>query len=151
MTGGKGLHPACRRQKAKVWNAAYNGRRHDSRRTLPAAIACTNKRKKPEMGRAFHCCFATSDRLFFLGSLMNSYIRRELKSGINLKTGWSLSAALSTLVLTGYGLYYLTGEADRTVWSMVHWMLGLALPVVLSLHIARGRVIRHRSHYSVSK
>jgi hypothetical protein len=82
--------------------------------------------------------------LFFLGSLMNSHIRRAIKGGQNLKTGWSLIVALLALIVTGYGLYYLAGEADRVVWSTLHWVLGLALPVVLILHIALGRAIRRR-------
>ena len=82
--------------------------------------------------------------LFFLGSLMNSHIRRALKGGYNLKTGWSLIVSLLVLIFTGYGLYYLAGEADRVIWSTTHWILGLALPTILFLHIALGRAIRRR-------
>jgi hypothetical protein len=86
--------------------------------------------------------------LFFLGSLMNSHIRRAIKAGDNLKTGWSLIVSLLVLIFSGYGLYYLAGEADRPAWSTLHWILGLALPVVLVLHIAIGRAIRQRRHAS---
>ena len=82
--------------------------------------------------------------LFFLGSLMNNHIRRALKTGINLRTGWTLIVTLATLILSGYGLYYLAGEADRRAWSTVHWVFGLVLPAVLTLHIVLGRTIRRR-------
>lgn len=82
--------------------------------------------------------------LFFLGSLMNNHMRRAIKAGDNLKTGWSLIVSLLVLIVSGYGLYYLAGESDRPVWSTLHWVLGLALPVVFVLHIAIGRAIRRR-------
>lgn len=77
--------------------------------------------------------------LFFIGSLMNSHIRRALKSGRNLMSGWSMIAVLVALVVSGYGLYYLAGEESRPVWSAVHWIIGLAFPIVITLHIILGR------------
>lgn len=82
--------------------------------------------------------------LFFLGSLMNAHIRRAIKAGRNLATGWSMIAGMLLLIASGFGLYYLAGEADRPAWSMVHWIVGLAASAVLILHVLLGR--RSRLH-----
>lgn len=77
--------------------------------------------------------------LFFLGSLMNAHIRRAIKAGRNLVTGWGMIAAMLLLILSGFGLYYLAGEADRGVWSAVHWVLGLAASLLFIAHVKLGR------------
>ena len=80
--------------------------------------------------------------LFFVGSLLNAHIRRALKSGRNLASGWSMIAILSALTVSGYALYYIAGEADRPVWSAVHWVIGLALPVWVIVHVMLGKSSR---------
>jgi len=77
--------------------------------------------------------------LFFLGSLMNAHIRRAIKAGHNLLTGWSMIAAMLLLIASGFGLYYLAGEADRPAWSILHWIVGLLGAVLFVLHIVVGR------------
>lgn len=77
--------------------------------------------------------------LFFIGSLMNGHIRRALKAGRNLYSGCSMLAALAALTLSGYGLYYLASEQNRPVWSAFHWILGLAIALLLPAHIVLGR------------
>jgi hypothetical protein len=80
--------------------------------------------------------------LFFLGSVMNSHIRRALRSGRNLASGWAMIGTMALLVFTGFGLYYLAGEGSRAQWSLVHWMVGLALPVLIVAHVLIGRASR---------
>lgn len=77
--------------------------------------------------------------LFFVGSLLNLHIRRALKAGRNLLTGWAMIATLLFLVVTGYGLYYLAGEADRPLWSLLHWAVGLGAALLFVLHVVIGR------------
>lgn len=77
--------------------------------------------------------------LFFVGSLMNSHIRRALKARRNLRSGLSMISALVALTVSGYGLYYLASEQSRPVWSAVHWIIGLALPLLLVVHIVLAR------------
>ena len=85
--------------------------------------------------------------LFFVGSLMNAHIRRALKAGRNLATGWGMLLTLSLLTASGYGLYYLAGEADRPLWSATHWIVGLAMGLLIVLHVALGRRgSPHRAH-----
>lgn len=81
--------------------------------------------------------------LFFLGSLMNSHIRRALKAKRNLASGWSMIGAMMLLTVTGFGLYYLAGESNRMVWSSIHWAVGLGLAVLVIAHVGIGRASRH--------
>ena len=76
---------------------------------------------------------------FFVGSILNGHIRRALNSGRNRWSGWSLVALLSFLTITGYGLYYLAGEATRPIWSLAHWIPGCLLAGALALHVMIGR------------
>jgi hypothetical protein len=48
-------------------------------------------------------------------------------------------ATLSFLTLTGYGLYYVAGESDRPVWSLLHWSVGFAVAVLFVVHVLVGR------------
>ncbi|MGZ5201007.1 MAG: DUF4405 domain-containing protein [Telluria sp.] len=77
--------------------------------------------------------------LFFVGSLLHMHIRRALKAKRNLVTGWAMVGTLSFLVSTGYGLYYLAGDAGRPLWSVLHWAVGLAVAALFVLHIVVGR------------
>ncbi|MET3132581.1 hypothetical protein AAKU55_002858 [Oxalobacteraceae bacterium GrIS 1.11] len=77
--------------------------------------------------------------LFFVGSLMNAHIRRALKAGRNLASGWAMIVTLLLLLVSGYGLYYIAGDSDRPLWSSAHWIAGLALGVIGVLHIVLGR------------
>jgi hypothetical protein len=77
--------------------------------------------------------------LFLVGGLVQLHIRRALRAGRNLVTGWAMIGTLLLLVFTGYGLYYVAGESDRPVWSALHWIVGLGTGVLLVLHIVIGR------------
>jgi len=79
--------------------------------------------------------------LFFLGSLLNAHVRRAVKSGRNLVTGWGMVAVMLLLIATGFGLYYIAGDGDRASWSAVHWIVGLSAGVLFALHVVLG----HRS------
>ena len=52
-----------------------------------------------------------------------------------------LLTAFGILTLTGYGLYYAGGEKLRAWTSLIHLWLGLALPIIIALHVWLG----HRS------
>jgi hypothetical protein len=77
--------------------------------------------------------------LFFAGSLFHIHIRRAIRAGRNLFTGWAMIVTLLSLALTGYGLYYLAGESDRPLWSLLHWIVGLGAAGLLALHVVVGR------------
>jgi hypothetical protein len=48
-------------------------------------------------------------------------------------------ALLGGLIATGYLLYYLGDDQWRSVNAIAHWAAGLALPLLLAVHIVRGR------------
>lgn len=77
--------------------------------------------------------------LFFLGSLMNAHIRRALKAGRNMVTGLAMIAAMLALIVSGFGLYYLTDEGSRPGWSVLHWVVGLGGAVLFIAHVMLGR------------
>lgn len=77
--------------------------------------------------------------LFYLGSLMPVHIRRALRAGRHLLSGWSMIVTMALLIVTGFGLYYVAGESDRPAWSALHWGPGLALGLLSVLHVALGR------------
>ncbi len=80
--------------------------------------------------------------LFFLGSLLNVHIRRALRARRNLASGWAMIVTMATLVITGFGLYYLADEGNRPAWSVVHWVIGLGLVGLLVAHVLLGRSSR---------
>ena len=84
----------------------------------------------------------TMAMLFFLGSLMNSHIRRAVKARRNLASGWAMIMTMAVLVMTGFGLYYLAGEASRPIWSTIHWTIGLVLAGLIVAHVLIGRASR---------
>lgn len=77
--------------------------------------------------------------LFLVGSLLHIHIRPSIRAGRNTVTGWAMIAILSFLTITGYGLYYLAGESDRSLWSLLHWSAGFAFAVLSILHVVVGR------------
>jgi 4-amino-4-deoxy-L-arabinose transferase-like glycosyltransferase len=73
---------------------------------------------------------------------MNTHIRRALRAGRNLASGWAMIGSMALLVFTGFGLYYLASEGSRPQWSLVHWIVGLALPALVVAHVLIGRASR---------
>ena len=51
-------------------------------------------------------------------------------------------SAFAVLTITGYGLYYAGGERLRAWTSWIHLAVGLALPILLLIHIFLGRRTR---------
>ena len=68
--------------------------------------------------------------------------RRHFFSGMALLAGWLL------LIMSGYGLYYFTDEALRANTSLAHWLTGLALPLLLVIHIISRQGDR-RQHFEL--
>lgn len=83
--------------------------------------------------------------LFFLGSLMNSHIRRALRAGRNLVSGWMMLVTMTLLTLTGFGLYYVAGESDRLLWSRIHWIVGFGLGALIVVHVLAGQASRYKA------
>lgn len=81
---------------------------------------------------------------FLAGGLLFQHMRRAHRALRNRNSGWSMLLTLLWLALTGYALYYFASESMRPYWSAAHWIIGLALPLLLCFHIVRGRELSRR-------
>ena len=77
--------------------------------------------------------------LFVYGSLLRTHMINAWQMQRNRTTGVLLAVVLALLTLTGYLLYYGSGESSRPVISIAHWVVGLAIGVVLPVHVWQGR------------
>lgn len=76
------------------------------------------------------------------GSVLPIHARRAWHLKKNRLSGFAMEAFLLWLALTGYALYYFSSDANESWLPLLHWVAGLAMPLMLALHIWRGR---HRS------
>jgi hypothetical protein len=59
-----------------------------------------------------------------------------------LRNRWSGLVLVATglfLAVTGLLLYYTSAEELRAASSSVHWIVGIGLPLVLAIHVIRGK------------
>lgn len=82
--------------------------------------------------------------LVLLGTLLVAHIPLAWQARRNRRTGPSLFAAFTFLIGTGYALYYSGGERLRAWMSWSHLWVGLALPLIIALHVWRGKRTRTR-------
>jgi hypothetical protein len=73
--------------------------------------------------------------LVLFGSLLTTHMRRAWTLRRGRASGGTLAGLFVLLTVTGYGLYYFAGESDRAWISLVHWAVGLAIPLLLALHV----------------
>ena len=77
--------------------------------------------------------------LVLLGTLLIAHVGPAWRERCNRTSGVIVLTITTTLILTGYGLYYLAGDGARAIISVTHWALGvIGLPALL-LHIYLGR------------
>ncbi len=80
--------------------------------------------------------------MLVLGSLWTPHLQAAWKQRRHLGTGLVLGSSWLALALSGYGLYYVADEDLRASLSLVHWGWGLALPVLLGLHLVQAQRAR---------
>ena len=80
--------------------------------------------------------------LVLIGMLLSGHVRFAWRARRNRANGSVFLSAFAVLTITGYGLYYAGGERLRTWTSWIHLAIGLALPVLLLIHIFLGRRTR---------
>ena len=81
--------------------------------------------------------------LVLIGMLLNGHVRFAWRARRNRTNGSIFLSAFGVLIITGYGLYYIGGERLRAATSWIHLAFGLALPILLLVHILLGRRTRH--------
>lgn len=80
--------------------------------------------------------------LVLIGMLLTGHVRFAWRARRNRANGSIFLSAFAVLTVTGYGLYYLGGERVRAWTSWIHLAVGLALPILLLIHIVLGRRTR---------
>jgi hypothetical protein len=80
--------------------------------------------------------------LVVVGMLLSSHVRFAWRARRNRANGSVFLSVLVILTVTGYGLYYAGGESLRSWASWIHLTVGLALPLLLILHIRLGKRTR---------
>jgi hypothetical protein len=80
--------------------------------------------------------------LVLVGMLLTGHVRSAWRARRNRGNGSVFLSAFGILTVTGYGLYYAGGESLRAWTSWIHLGVGLALPLLLFLHIWLGKRTR---------
>ena len=80
--------------------------------------------------------------LVLIGMLLTGHVKFAWRARRNRANGSVFLSAFAVLTITGYGLYYAGGEKLRTWTSWIHLGVGLALPILLLIHIFLGRRTR---------
>lgn len=80
--------------------------------------------------------------LVLIGTLLTAHVRFAWRAGRNRGNGAFFLSVLGILTVTGYVLYYASGEKLRAWTSWIHLGVGLALPVLLVIHILSGKRTR---------
>ncbi|MBS0613994.1 MAG: hypothetical protein JSS24_12535 [Proteobacteria bacterium] len=91
--------------------------------------------------------------LVTLGSLFPVHVRQGWHAHLNRASGVTLLTTCAVLTVTGYGLYYLSGDAWRAKTSIIHQVVGVAAVAALLVHVILGRRVdrvlrgaRHTHH-----
>jgi len=86
----------------------------------------------------FHGAAAMLDLVVY-GSLLPIHVRRAWSLRRNIPLGIGVLSLMAGLTITGYLLYYAGDEDTRPIYSAVHWIIGLVVPLALLLHVVTGR------------
>ena len=78
--------------------------------------------------------------LVALGGVLSTHAQRAWKLNKNRRTGLFMKLVFLWLAMTGYALYYFASEENAAWLPLLHWIMGLSVPLVLAFHIRRGRV-----------
>ncbi|MCF7688094.1 MAG: hypothetical protein K9M98_05360 [Cephaloticoccus sp.] len=77
--------------------------------------------------------------LVVLGILLPLHVSRSWRVAKNRFSGAGMLLFLFILGISGWLLYYAGGETFRTIVAMIHTWIGVALPLVIVVHILLGR------------
>lgn len=78
--------------------------------------------------------------LLTLGSVLPTHAHRAWQLKKNRHSGLFMKILFLWLAMTGYALYYFA-DTENTDWlPLLHWIVGLSLPLMLVFHIRHGRM-----------
>jgi hypothetical protein len=93
---------------------------------------------------AAHGLFAFLTLLLF-GSLLPLHVRHGLRQLKNRGTGIALLTTLPVLILTGWGVYYVSDENVARWTSVLHVLVALPIGALIGWHAWRARRIHQES------
>ena len=76
--------------------------------------------------------------LLLLGAVAVLHVRESWRRRRNRTSGTVVAIAMGLLVITACGLYYFGSDVLRSWTSGLHLLVGVALPVLLAVHIVAG-------------
>lgn len=82
--------------------------------------------------------------LLGFGGLFVVHMPKGWKDRRQRNIGLGLTALVGLLILTGYLLYYLGSDGLREWASLIHWAIGLAVPIIFIWHYV-SRTEAHRA------
>ena len=85
--------------------------------------------------------------LVLIGMLLSGHVRFAWRARRNRANGSMFLSAFAVLTITGYGLYYVGSERLRAWTSWIHLAVGLALPILMLIHIFLGRRTRSSGQF----
>lgn len=88
--------------------------------------------------------------LVVIGSVLPVHARRAWQLKKNRGSGLSMKVITFWLSITGYALYYFASDTNAGWLPLLHWIVGLALPLMLVVHIRRGRARAKIAHKPAS-
>ena len=83
--------------------------------------------------------------LVALGATFTLHVREGWRRRLNRGSGAVVLTVAGVLILTAFGLYYFGSDALRSWTSVLHIIIGLALPLLLAVHVVLGRRARKRN------
>ena len=89
------------------------------------------------------CAFAT---LWLAGWIWTTHILPWWHGQRRRNSGIVLIAVAGVLIVSGYLLYYASGDAVREWVSLIHWCVGLAAAIPMVVHALRSRRYRATRH-----
>ena len=76
-----------------------------------------------------------------IGSVLPVHARLAWQLKRNRSSGLAMKITFLWLAATGYALYYFASDDNQDWLGLLHWAVGLSLPLMIALHVRRG----HRS------
>lgn len=82
---------------------------------------------------------ATVLSLMVLGTLLPIHMKLAWRRNKNRRQGLLLGAVFAWLLATGYALWYFASESNQNWLPLLHWIVGMAIPLLLLAHVRAGR------------
>lgn len=83
--------------------------------------------------------------LLGIGAMFVAHIPKGWTHRVQRVAGIALCSFLVVLIISGYMLYYVSGDDLRQWTSIVHWSVGLPLPAIFAWHYVNGLRDRNRT------